>query len=89
MEPSGGTRATNCIVGVATPLLFATGLALAGWLSLWASSAWEARDESWLLTYGSLTFLVLALPVVLAGWYERWQVKRGLYAAARRRTRRR
>ena len=81
MEPSQGTRATNWIVGATTPLLFTAGMALAGWLSIWAIYAWAARDELWIFTFGSVTLLALALPVAFVGCYERWQVRHGLYDA--------
>lgn len=81
MEPSRGTRVTNWIVGATTPLVFTAGLALVGWISIWAIYAWAARDELWILTFGSVTLLALALPVAFVGCYERWQVRHGLYDA--------
>jgi hypothetical protein len=61
------------------PLWFLAPVALAVWISLWALFAWAARDWSWLIMYGAVTFLALALPVALLGSYERWQVERGLF----------
>ena len=83
MEPSQRTRAANWIVGATTPLLLVAGLALAGWLTIWAIYAWAARDGVWIMSYGAFTFLALALPVAFLASYDRWQVTRGLYDTAR------
>ena len=72
----------NCVLGATTPLLFTAGLALAGWISIWAIYAWAARDGSWVATYGVVTMVALALPVAFVGWYERWQVTHGFHNAA-------
>lgn len=72
---------TDRVLGLATPLLFAAGLGLAGFTSILALYAAGARDGSWLLGYGVATILALALPVALAACHERWQVRHGLHRA--------
>ena len=78
MGPSQGTRGANWIFSATAPALLVAGLVLAGWITTWSAYAWAAHDGGWLLTYGSATFLALALPVTFLGFFERWQVKHGL-----------
>ena len=83
MEASQRARAANCVVGATAPLLPVAGLALAGWVTIWAIYAWAARDVVWIVSYGGATFLALALPVAFLAAYDRWQVRQGLYDTAR------
>lgn len=79
MRPGQGTRAANRVAGATAVALPVLGLATSGWMTVWAGYAWAARDVAWLLSYGTATFLALALPVAFLGLYGRWQVRRGLY----------
>ena len=79
MQATRGMRATDGVLGAVALGLFVAGWALAAWLSIWAVYAWGARDESWLLTYGGVTVLALALPVAYVVGLERWQLRQGLH----------
>jgi hypothetical protein len=82
VEPSRGTRAASRVVGVAVPLVFLAGVALAGWITVWAIFAWAAHDTAWIVACAGATLLTLALPVAFLLCYERWQVERGLYGSS-------
>lgn len=81
MDHAGRTRLANGAFAAATAPLLLAGLAVAGWIFLWALYSWEGPDRLWLLIWSSVALLALALPVAYLGWYERWQVRNGLSGA--------
>ncbi len=72
----------NLVAGATAPLVLVSGLAAAGWITIWAIYPWAERDVTFIVAYSGATFLALALPVAFLVLYERWQVKHEVYDAA-------